>query len=108
MRVIKQKREVLELNMLSTIPSSISKLSKREVDLEILRIGIIAELDAINLYEQLAASTENEDLKKVFLEIAKEEKTHFGEFQALLLRLDKEQVKESEKGKKEVEELTSR
>jgi len=108
MRVIKQKREVLELNMLSTIPSSISKLSKREVDLEILRIGIIAELDAINLYEQLAASTENEDLKKVFLEIAKEEKTHFGEFQALLLRLDKEQVKELEKGKKEVEELTSR
>jgi rubrerythrin len=108
MRVIKQKREVLELNMLSTIPSSISKLSKREVDLEILRIGIIAELDAINLYEQLAASTENEDVKKVFLEIAKEEKTHFGEFQALLLRLDKEQVKELEKGKKEVEELTSR
>jgi rubrerythrin len=47
-------------------------------------------------------------VKKVFLEIAKEEKTHFGEFQALLLRLDKEQVKELEKGKKEVEELTSR
>lgn len=94
--------------MLSTIPSSTSKLSKREVDLEILRVGIIAELDAINLYEQLAASTENEDLRKVFLEIAREEKTHFGEFQALLLKLDKEQVEELEKGGKEVKELTGR
>ena len=37
---------------------------------------------------------------------AKEEKTHFGEFQALLLKLDKEQVEELEKGKEEIEELT--
>jgi len=32
------------------------------------------------------------------LDIAKEEKTHVGEFQALLLREDKEQVKELEEG----------
>ncbi|MGB9740514.1 MAG: ferritin family protein [Candidatus Bathyarchaeia archaeon] len=94
--------------MLSSIPSSISKLSKHEVDMEILRVGIIAELDAINLYEQLAASAADEDLKKVLLEIAREEKTHVGEFQALLLRLDKEQTEELEKGKKEVKELTGR
>ncbi|MGQ9530759.1 MAG: ferritin family protein [Candidatus Bathycorpusculaceae bacterium] len=94
--------------MLSKIPISLSKLSKKELDMEIIRVGIIAELDAINLYEQLAASTVNEDLKKVLLEIAKEEKTHVGEFQALLLKLDKEQVDELEKGKKEVKELTGR
>jgi len=74
--------------------------------MELLRVGMIAELDAVNLYEQLAAATENEDLKKVFLDIAKEEKTHFGEFQALLLKLDKEQIEELEKGKEEIEELT--
>jgi rubrerythrin len=102
------KGEVLNASMLSKIPSAVSKLSKQEVDVEILRVGIIAELDAINLYEQLAAFTENEDLRKVLLEVAKEEKTHFGEFQALLLRLDKEQVEELEKGKKEVKELTER
>jgi len=68
--------------MLSTIPSLISKLSKHEFDMEIARVGIIAELDAVNLYEQLAASALNEDLRKVLLEIAKEEKTHIGEFQA--------------------------
>ena len=73
--------------------------------MELLRVGMIAELDAVNLYEQLAAATDNEDLKKVFLDIAKEEKTHFGEFQALLLKLDREQVEELEKGKEEVEEL---
>ena len=74
--------------------------------MELLRVGMIAELDAVNLYEQLAAATDNDDLKKVFLDIAKEEKTHFGEFQALLLKLDKEQVEELKKGKEEIEELT--
>jgi len=39
-------------------------------------------------------------------DIAKEEKTHIGEFQTLLLKEDEEQVTELEKGKKEVEELT--
>jgi rubrerythrin len=41
------------------------------------------------------------------LDIAKEEKTHVGEFQALLLINDKEQEKEIEKGKREIEELSS-
>jgi rubrerythrin len=41
------------------------------------------------------------------LDIAKEEKTHVGEFQALLLINDKEQEKELEEGKKEVNELHS-
>ncbi len=92
--------------MLSQIPIKLEKLSREKLDMELLRVGMIAELDAVNLYEQLAAATDNDDLKKVFLDIAKEEKTHFGEFQALLLKLDKEQVEELEKGKEEIEELT--
>lgn len=75
------------------------------MDREMLRIGMIAELDAINLYEQLAAVAEDENLRRIFLDIAKEEKTHFGEFQTLLLRKDREQVEELEKGKEEVDEL---
>ncbi|MEM3703139.1 MAG: ferritin family protein [Candidatus Bathyarchaeia archaeon] len=71
-----------------------------------LRVTVIAELDAVNLYEQLATVAENEKIKKVLLEIAREEKTHDGEFQALLLKEDKEQVQELEKGRKEVEEIT--
>ena len=88
------------------MPINLDKVKKDDIDKEILRIGIIAELDAVSLYEQLAAMTNNENIRKVLFDIAKEEKTHVGEFQALLLKEDKEQVKELEEGKKEVDELT--
>lgn len=94
--------------MLSQIPVDFTKIKKEDLDKEILRVGIIAELDAINLYEQLAALTTNKDIKKVFLDIAKEEKTHVGEFQTMLLRLDAEQVQEMEHAKKEIKELTGK
>ena len=93
--------------MLSTIPINLKKNAKENLDKEILRAGIIAELDAINLYEQMAAMTENVHIKSLLLDIAKEEKTHVGEFQTLLLMNDTEQEKELEEGKKEVNELTS-
>jgi len=89
--------------MLSQIPLDLAKVKKEDLDREILRAGMIAELDAVNLYEQMAAMTQDGDIKKILLDIAKEEKTHMGEFQALLLGRDKEQVKELEEGKKEVE-----
>lgn len=92
--------------MLSELPVRLEQVKKEDIDNEILRAGIIAELDAVNFYEQMAAMTRNENIKKVLLDIAKEEKTHMGEFQALLLMLDKEQEKELQAGKKEVEELT--
>lgn len=91
--------------MLSNIPINLEKVKKEDLDKEILRIGMIAELDAVSLYEQLAAAAGREDVKKIILNIAKEEKTHIGEFQALLLKYDSEQKKELEEGKKEVEEF---
>lgn len=94
--------------MMSKIPIDLEKIEKEKIDEEILRVGIIAELDAINLYEQLAAMAQSEDIKKILLDIAKEEKTHVGEFQALLLKIDKEQVRELEAGKEEVEEELSK
>ena len=90
--------------MLSKTPMDFTNINIADADKEILRLGMIAELDAINLYEQLAAVTKNENLKLVLMDIAREEKTHMGEFQALLLQLDKEQVGELEAGKREVEE----
>lgn len=92
--------------MLSTIPVDLKIVKKEDTDKEILRLGMIAELDAVSLYEQLAAMAKDGNIKKILLDIAKEEKTHMGEFQAYLLKLDKEQVKELENGKKEVEEKT--
>jgi rubrerythrin len=92
--------------MLSQIPLDLSRVSKDDVNREILRAGMIAELDAINLYEQMAALTTNENIRKILLDIAGEEKTHVGEFQTLLLNEDKEQEQELEEGKKEVKEIT--
>jgi len=92
--------------MLSQIPINLNKVKKEELDKEILRAGMIAELDAVSFYEQMVEMTESEDIKKVLLDIAKEEKTHMGEFETLLLKIDKEQVEETKKGKEEVEELT--
>ncbi len=90
--------------MLSKIPIDLGKIKKEDIDKEILRVAIIAELDAVNLYEGLAAMTEDEDLKEILLDVAREEKTHVGEFQTLLMRRDPEQVEEMEKGRREVEE----
>ncbi len=92
--------------MLSQLPINFNKVNKTDLDKEILRAGMIAELDAVSFYEQMAVMTENGDIRKVLLDIAKEEKTHIGEFEALLLEIDQEQAKETEEGKKEVEELT--
>ena len=88
---------------MSKIPIDLEKINKKDINKEILRTAIIAELDAVSLYEQMAALTDSEDIKKILLDVAKEEKTHVGEFQTLLLKEDPQQVKELEEGKKEVE-----
>jgi rubrerythrin len=94
-----------EKKMLSQIPIDLAKVDRKDIDKEILRAAVIAELDAINLYEQMANLAEDKNLKTVLLDIAREEKTHVGEFQALLLMHDKELEEEMENGKEEIEEL---
>jgi rubrerythrin len=102
---ISRKTKRRKVNMMSTLPVDLKRVSKEKIDEEILRAGMIAELDAVSFYEQMAALSENAKIKEALLDIAKEEKTHMGEFQALLLTLDKEQVKELENGRKEIEKM---
>ena len=94
---MKNKQIITE--MMSNIPTT----KTGNIDDQILRIGILSEIDAINLYEQLAELATDEKIKFTLLDIAKEEKTHVGEFQALLNEIDKESEPELEAGKKEVE-----
>jgi rubrerythrin len=91
--------------MFSQIPVDLSKVNKKDIDKEILRAAIMAEFDAISFYEQLFGMAENSDIKEVLLDIIKEEKTHVGEFQTLLLKEDKDQEEELSKGRNEVKEL---
>jgi rubrerythrin len=58
--------------MLSQIPIKLDGIRKEDIDKEILRAGIIAELDAINLYEQMTAVTQRKDIKDILIVIAKE------------------------------------
>ncbi len=91
--------------MLAKFPIDMEKVEEEMTDCEIARLGMIAELDAVNFYEQLAANAVDEGLKNVLLDIAKEEKTHVGEFQAMLCKLDSEYEQELVKGEKEADEL---
>jgi rubrerythrin len=87
------------------VPIDEKKIKGKNLQKEALRIAIAAEFDAISLYEQLADVVESNDIKDVLLDVAREEKTHVGEFETLLLKYDDEQKEESKKGKKEVEEI---
>ncbi len=70
-----------------------------------IRYSIAAEYEAIQLYEQLAESTDNELARKVLLDIAREEVVHAGEFLRLLKELQPDELDNYEEGAEEVEEL---
>ena len=86
-------------------PIESDKLTDIDIDRQILRSAIISELDAISLYEQLSSNTKNDKLKKILLDVAKEEKTHVGEFQAMLIELDSEQKTELKTGEDEIKNI---
>jgi len=73
-------------------------------DMQILRLGMIAELDASNLYEKLAELAENNVVKETLLDVSKEEKVHVGEFQSLLEDLDEDYTEALEDGEDEVDD----
>ena len=54
---------------------------------------MIAELDAINIYEQMANLAKNEEIRKVLLDIARKEKIHVAMFETVLLQTDREFLK---------------
>jgi hypothetical protein len=69
---------------------------------EVLRKALAAEIDAANLYERMAAQTDDMEVRRVLLSVAREEKAHMGEFQALLLKIDPEQLEQMIAGAREV------
>jgi len=79
------------------------KLSKEEL-IRAIRFMISAEYEAIQLYMQLAESTDNKLAIEVLKDIADEERVHAGEFLRLLKELDPEEEKFYAEGAEEVEE----
>ena len=79
------------------------KLTKEELIREI-RFMVAAEYEAIQLYMQLAESTDNQLTIQVLTEIADEERVHAGEFLRLLYELAPDEKEFYAEGTKEVEE----
>lgn len=74
--------------MMSEMPIIPENVSKENLDKELIRIGMIAELDAVNFYEQMASLTKDEDLKAVLLEVARQEMVHVAMFETVLMEVD--------------------
>lgn len=79
------------------------KLTKQEL-IRSIRFMIAAEYEAVQLYMQLAESTDNKLAIEVLVDIADEERVHAGEFLRLLKELDPDEEKFYAKGAEEVEE----
>lgn len=79
------------------------KLTHEEL-IRAIRFMIAAEYEAIQLYMQLAESTDNKLAVEVLRDIADEERVHAGEFLRLLKELAPDEEKFYAEGAGEVEE----
>ena len=79
------------------------KLTQAEL-IRAIRFMVSAEYEAIQLYMQLAESTDNKLAIEVLKDIADEERVHAGEFLRLLKELAPDEEKYYSEGAKEVEE----
>lgn len=101
--IMEQKQVLTELFIQSAEIEALPPGKNR--DIQILRLGMIAELDASNLYDKLVGIATSKNVKKLLLDISKEEKVHVGEFEALLEEFDPEYEESENEGEKEVEDL---
>jgi len=69
-----------------------------------IRFMVAAEYEAVQLYMQLAESTDNKLAQEVLTDIADEERVHAGEFLRLLHELAPDEQKFYDEGAEEVEE----
>ena len=79
------------------------KLTDQEL-IRAVRFMVSAEYEAVQLYVQLAESTDNKLAQEVLLDIADEEKIHAGEFLRLLHELAPDEQGFYDDGYAEVEE----
>jgi rubrerythrin len=73
-----------------------------------VRFMVAAEYEAVQLYMQLAESTDDKLAKEVLIDIADEERVHAGEFLRLLKHLAPDEEKFYEEGEEEVNEMAKK
>ena len=80
------------------------KLTNSEL-IRSIRFMVSGEYEAIQLYMQLAESTDNKLAIEVLTDIANEERVHVGEFLRLLEEISPDEKTFYTKGNKEVEDI---
>jgi rubrerythrin len=80
------------------------KLTEAEL-IRAIRFMVAAEYEAVQLYMQLAESTDDKLAQEVLKDIADEERIHAGEFLRLLKKLAPDEEKFYEEGAEEVQEM---
>jgi len=70
----------------------------RELDLEMLREDLVAELQAINQYQEHIESLEDEEAIRVLEHIRDDKKEHVAELFKLIQKLDPAQAEKFSKG----------
>jgi rubrerythrin len=103
--VLNKRKEVIMPDFGSSFSGLASdrKLTHEEL-IRAIRFMIAAEYEAIQLYMQLAESTDNKLAIEVLKDIADEERVHAGEFLRLLKELAPDEEKYYAEGSGEVEE----
>jgi rubrerythrin len=81
-------------------------VSKEDL-IRITRFFVAAEYEAVQLYTQAAEATDNEQAKKLFMGISREELVHAGEFMKLLTTLSPDESKAYQEGMLEAQETMS-
>jgi rubrerythrin len=71
---------------------------ERELDLEMLREDLVAELQAINQYQEHIDTLEDEEATKTLEHIRDDEKEHVAELVKLIQKLDPIQAEKFTKG----------
>ncbi|MBN1557876.1 MAG: rubrerythrin [Lentisphaerae bacterium] len=79
------------------------KLTPSEL-IRAMRYMIAAEYEAVQLYMQLAESTDNTLARNVLMDVADEERVHAGEFLRVLHELAPDEAAKYEEGSREVED----
>jgi len=74
-------------------------------DAHLIRKCLVEELEAINDYMERADKCENDIVRKVMLDIAEEERVHFGEFELLLEAVDPIHEPSEEEGEEEIQDM---
>lgn len=79
------------MTLVELTKEKIKSIGTQESDQDMIRSAIIAELDAISLYQSHIYNLHDSDAKRVIVHIMNEEKEHASELWCLLMKLDRMQ-----------------